>query len=45
MSGGEDAAKDKAKKMILYVAIGLVIILFCRVLVSFFLRELPLSIG
>lgn len=45
LSAGEDAAKDKAKKIILYVSIGLLIILFCRVLVSFFLIELPASLA
>ena len=37
-SGGDDTVKDKAKKIILYVAIGLVIVLFARALVGFFLN-------
>lgn len=36
VSQGEDEAKDKAKKTILYVIIGLLVILFCRVIVGFF---------
>ncbi len=36
VSGGNDEAKDKAKKIILYVIIGLLIILFARVIVGFF---------
>ena len=35
VSSGEDSAKDKAKKTILYVAIGLIVILLARVGVQF----------
>lgn len=35
VSQGDDTAKDKAKKTILYVAIGLIVILVARVLVQF----------
>jgi heme A synthase len=35
ISMGEDAEKDKAKKMIIYVIIGLVIILVARAIVTF----------
>ncbi|MBI5155975.1 hypothetical protein HZA45_01730 [Candidatus Peregrinibacteria bacterium] len=34
VSQGEDEAKDKAKKTIIYALIGLVIVLFARVIVS-----------
>lgn len=40
MSGGSDSAKDRAKKIIIYVAIGLVVILFARMGVGFFLYGL-----
>ena len=36
VSQGEDEAKDKAKKTILYVIIGLIVVLFARVIVGFF---------
>lgn len=36
VSQGEDEQKDKAKKTILYVIIGLLVILFARVIVGFF---------
>ncbi len=36
VSQGEDAQKDKAKKTILYVIIGLLVVLFARVIVGFF---------
>ena len=35
VSQGDDTAKDKAKKTILYVAIGLIVILLARVAVQF----------
>ena len=41
VSQGEDEAKDKAKKTILYVIIGLLVILFCRVIVGFFTNLAP----
>lgn len=34
VSQGEDEAKDKAKKTIIYALIGLVVVLFARVIVS-----------
>lgn len=40
MSSGKDEAKDRAKKIILYVALGLVIILLARAGVGFFLSGL-----
>lgn len=40
VSGGSDDSKDKAKKIILYVIIGLLIILFARVIVGFFTNVL-----
>ncbi len=40
LSGGSDTAKDRAKKIILYVAIGLIIVLFARAGVGFFLNGL-----
>ncbi len=36
VSGGEEGEKDKAKKTIIYVIVGIVIILFARVIVTFF---------
>jgi len=36
VSQGDEEQKDKAKKTILYVIIGLLVILFARVIVSFF---------
>lgn len=36
VSQGDEEQKDKAKKTILYVIIGLLVILFARVLVGFF---------
>ncbi len=36
VSQGEDEAKNKAKKTILYVIIGLLVVLFARVIVGFF---------
>jgi type IV secretory pathway VirB2 component (pilin) len=36
--GGSDASKDRAKKIILYVIIGLLVILFSRIIVEFFLQ-------
>lgn len=41
LSGGSDTAKDTAKKIILYVVIGLVVIFVARSLVGFFLVGLP----
>lgn len=41
VSGGSDEQKDKAKKTILYVIIGLLIVLFARVIVGFFTEVLP----
>ena len=35
-SQGEDDKKDKGKKAILYFVVGLLVILFCRVIVGFF---------
>ncbi|MBI3332150.1 hypothetical protein HYZ99_04310 [Candidatus Peregrinibacteria bacterium] len=35
LSGGNDEAKEKAKKIILYVIIGLLIVFFARVIVGF----------
>ena len=40
LSGGSDTAKDRAKKIIFYVAIGLIVILFARAGVGFFLNGL-----
>jgi succinate dehydrogenase/fumarate reductase cytochrome b subunit len=36
VSGGDEGEKDKAKKTIIYVIIGIIVILFARVIVSFF---------
>ena len=40
-SAGSDTVKDTAKKMILYVALGLIVVLFARMGVGFFLNRLP----
>lgn len=34
VSGGDEGAKDKAKQTIIYVVIGIIVILFARVIVS-----------
>lgn len=39
VSQGEEEQKEKAKKTILYVIIGLIVILFARVIVSFFTKD------
>ncbi len=41
LSGGNEGAKDRAKKIILYVVIGLIIVLLARSLVGFFTNGLP----
>lgn len=41
VSQGGDEQKDKAKKTILFVIIGLLIILFARVIVGFFTDTIP----
>ena len=41
LSAGNEAAKDRAKKIILYVVIGLIIVLIARSLVGFFMNGLP----
>lgn len=35
VSGGNDEQKDKAKKTIIYVIIGIIVVLFARVIVTF----------
>ncbi len=40
LSGGEEGAKDKAKKIILYVVIGLIIVFLARSLVGLFVNGL-----
>jgi uncharacterized protein involved in response to NO len=40
LSGGNDTAKDRAKKIIIYVAIGLIIVLLSRAGVAFMLIDL-----
>ncbi len=40
-SMGEDAAKDRAKKIILYTILGIIVVFFARSLVGFFLNGLP----
>jgi hypothetical protein len=41
LSAGKDEVKDKAKKVIIYVVIGLIIVLLARAGVGFFLNGLP----
>ena len=36
ISGGDEGEKDKAKKTIIYVIVGIVVVLFARVIVTFF---------
>lgn len=36
VSGGDEGEKDKAKKTIIYVIVGILVILFARVIVTFF---------
>ena len=36
ISGGDDGEKDKAKKTIIYVIVGIIVVLFARVIVTFF---------
>ncbi len=35
VSGGEEGEKDKAKQTIIYVIIGIIVVLFARVIVTF----------
>jgi succinate dehydrogenase/fumarate reductase cytochrome b subunit len=35
VSGGDEGEKDKAKQTIIYVIVGIIIVLFARVIVSF----------
>ena len=39
-SQGEDDAKDKAKNTIIYVAVGLIVIIFARAMVEFFSNDI-----
>ena len=41
VSQGSDELKDKAKKTILFVIIGLLVVLFARVIVGFFTETIP----
>ncbi len=41
VSQGNEEERDKAKKTILYAVIGLLIVLFARVIVGFFTTTLP----
>ncbi len=41
VSQGNDDQKDKAKKTILFVILGLLVILFARVIVGFFTETVP----
>ncbi len=36
VSGGDEGEKDKAKKTIIYVVVGILIVIFARVIVTFF---------
>ena len=44
ISQGGDEQKDKAKKTILFVIIGLMVVLFARVIVGFFTETVPQEI-
>ena len=39
--GGEDTSKTKAKNIIIYVGVGLLVILLARLFVAFFITILP----
>ncbi len=41
VSQGEEEQKNKAKKTIIYVIVGLIVVLFARVIVSFFTETVP----
>ena len=41
VSAGDDTMKDRAKKIMLYVVIGIVVIMLARSLVGFFMKGLP----
>ncbi len=43
VSGGSDEIKEKVKKIVLYVVIGLIIVLLARVIVGFFTQGLFLG--
>lgn len=45
VSQGEEEQKNKAKKTILYVIIGLLVVLFARVIVGFFTTGVAQSFG
>lgn len=45
VSQGNEEERDKAKKTILYAVIGLLIVLFARVIVGFFTTTLPQNIS
>lgn len=45
VSQGEEEQKEKAKKTILYVVLGLIAVLFARVIVGFFTEEATNIIG
>ena len=44
-SAGNEESKNRAKKILIYLAIGLVVVLLARVGVSFFLIALPQTIS
>ena len=44
VSQGEDEQKNKAKKTIIYVIVGLIVILLARVIVAFFTDTVPQNI-
>ncbi len=45
VSQGSDDAKDKAKKTIIAVIVGLLVVLFARVIVGFFTQTVPAEIS
>ncbi len=45
VSQGNDDAKDKAKKTIISVIVGLLVVLFARVIVGFFTQTVPAELG
>ena len=41
VSQGEDEQKGKAKKTIIYVIVGLIVIMFARIIIGFVTKEVP----
>ncbi len=44
VSGGSEDARERAKKIIIYVIVGLVLVFFARLIVGFFTNVLPQAV-